>query len=105
MVADSIRRLRLARGLSQKKLADRSGLGKSYLSNVEQGHVNLTLASMEALAQGLQCSLVDILLVPPLSPCEPYTSGNTTGSQVPWCGISTSDGREADREVMRTKGH
>jgi transcriptional regulator with XRE-family HTH domain len=103
IVADNIKRLRLARGWSQTEFADRSELCKSYLSNVEQGHVNLTLASMEALAQGLQCSLVDILLVP--LPCEPHTGNNTTGSNSRGAVFLPSDGYGSACELIQTKGH
>jgi transcriptional regulator with XRE-family HTH domain len=77
------KRLRLARSLTQQGLANRSELGKTYVCNVEQGSVDLTLASMEAFAEGLQCSLVDILLVPPPNePRKDYGTADRTGSQL-----------------------
>jgi len=46
------------------------GLTKSYVGNVEQATVNITLANLEALAIGLHCGEDELLrrqlLIPPL---------------------------------------
>lgn len=60
-LATNIQRLRQARGYTQQELAERCGLSKTYISNVEQGTVNISLASLEVIAIGLCCSEQDLL--------------------------------------------
>lgn len=57
----NLRKLRKGRGLTQARLAQRCGFHKNYVSNVEQGTVNITLANLEALADGLDCWEEDLL--------------------------------------------
>jgi transcriptional regulator with XRE-family HTH domain len=64
LLAINLRRLRKARGYTQVELARRSGLPNRYISNIEQELKNVTLANLEALAKGLDCSLVDLFLQP-----------------------------------------
>ena len=52
-LADNLKRLRAYRGYSQHDLAERCGFHKNYVGNVEQATVNITLANLEALANGL----------------------------------------------------
>ena len=63
LLADNLRRLRTARGWTQHQLARACGLPLSYVSQIEQARVNLTLASLEALALGLECWPADLLTV------------------------------------------
>jgi transcriptional regulator with XRE-family HTH domain len=60
-VGDNVRKLRKARGLTQEQLGQRCGLCKTYVSNVEQGAVNISLANLEAFANGLECWEEDLL--------------------------------------------
>ena len=48
-------------GLSQEELATRSGLHRTYISDVERGIRNLTLGAAWFLARGLSMSLADLL--------------------------------------------
>jgi transcriptional regulator with XRE-family HTH domain len=43
-------------------LARRSGLPNRYISNIEQELKNVTLANLEALSLGLECSVVDLFM-------------------------------------------
>lgn len=61
-LATNLKRLRKARGLTQEALARRCGYQRTYVSNVEQAILNITLANLEALADGLDCSEVDLLM-------------------------------------------
>ena len=54
---NSIRKLRAKKKLSQRALAERSGLDTSYLSGIERGVRNPSLKSLETLANGLGCSI------------------------------------------------
>jgi len=62
-LADNARNLRKARGYTQQKLANLCQLSKSYISNVEQATVNISLANLEAIATGLGCAEEDLLRV------------------------------------------
>lgn len=63
-LSTNVKSLRKARGYTQRELANRCGLSKTYVSNVEQGTVNISLANLEVLAIGLDCSEVDLLMRP-----------------------------------------
>ena len=54
---NSIRKLRLKKGLTQRELAKRSGLDVTYCSGIERGVRNLSLKSLEKVAKGLGCSI------------------------------------------------
>ncbi|MFT9441980.1 MAG: helix-turn-helix transcriptional regulator [Acetobacter papayae] len=60
-LAANIRRLRNARNLSQEKLADICGLHRTYVGSVERGERNVTLSSLEMLANALDVSVIDLL--------------------------------------------
>jgi transcriptional regulator with XRE-family HTH domain len=53
----AVRLLRKGQGLSQETLAGRAGLHRTYVADVERGARNLSLASIEKLAQALEVSL------------------------------------------------
>jgi transcriptional regulator with XRE-family HTH domain len=60
-LGDNIKRFRRARGYTQKELAEVCQVHKNYVSNVEQGTVNISLANLEALATGLVCTEWELL--------------------------------------------
>jgi len=60
----NIKRLRRARRCTQRNLAKLSGFSGSYISNVERGTVNITLANLQELARGLGCTEADLLASP-----------------------------------------
>ncbi len=60
-VAKNIRALRLEKGLSQKDLADKTGLTVRYISRLENTSPNITLEVIERLAKGLNVSPSHIL--------------------------------------------
>jgi transcriptional regulator with XRE-family HTH domain len=68
-LADNLRRFRHNRGYTQEELAKYCGFQKSYVSNVEQAIVNISLANLEAFATGLRCGEGELLrrqlLLPP----------------------------------------
>ena len=61
VVGRNIRRLRRERGLSQEDLADEIGVHRTYMGGVERGERNLTLRSLERLAQRLGVSPLSLL--------------------------------------------
>lgn len=63
-VGANIKRLREAQGISQEELADRSGLHRTYVSQVERGVKNATIASLDRIATGLKVPLTDLVADP-----------------------------------------
>jgi len=60
-VAKNVKALRLARGVSQQDLANKSGLTIRYISRLENSGQNLTLEVIEKLAHGLGCTPHDLI--------------------------------------------
>ena len=59
----NIRRLRKQRGLTQRQLAERSGLSERYVSEVERGVANPRLMSLKELAAGLGVTIPDLFII------------------------------------------
>lgn len=57
----AVRKLRKARGLSQEELADRAGLAVPYLSRLENGKNNPSLAILADLSLALDVPLAQLL--------------------------------------------
>jgi transcriptional regulator with XRE-family HTH domain len=61
IVAQNVRSLRLARHLSQEKLAEHSGLHRTYVGSIERGERNISLENIDRLAAALGVAAVDLL--------------------------------------------
>ena len=61
-LSTNLKSLRRARGYTQYELSKVCGFAASYIGDVEQEMVNITLANLEALAQGLMCLEGDLLM-------------------------------------------
>ncbi len=59
-----LRDLRTARGWTQDELARRAGLSKSYLSRIEDGDRQPSLASLLSLSQAFEVTLAALFAVP-----------------------------------------
>ncbi len=57
----SVRNLRFRLGLSQEELAERASLHRTYIAGIEGGARNVTLKTIEKLAQGLKVSTATLL--------------------------------------------
>lgn len=64
VVGRNIRLLRQERGLSQEELADVLGVHRTYMGGVERGERNLTLRTLERLADRLDVDPVTLLRGP-----------------------------------------
>ena len=53
--------IRQAKGLTQKELADKLGMSYSYLSKLESGKVNVSLATLRKLAKALKVRVADLV--------------------------------------------
>ncbi len=60
-VAKAIRSLRQRGGLSQRQLALRMGVPRTYVSKIENEKATPTLSSLARLAQALEVSVPDLL--------------------------------------------
>lgn len=61
ILAKNIRKYRINKNLSQEALAEVCGLHRTYIGSVERSERNVTLKTLEALAQALDTSVVDLL--------------------------------------------
>ncbi len=57
----NVRAYREARGLSQEAFADLLGVHRTYMGGIERGERNLTLRSVERLAEQLHLQPLDLL--------------------------------------------
>ena len=55
-----IKELRIKQNISQEELAFRCGLSKNYISDVERGTRNVSLKSIEKIANGLAVNLKEL---------------------------------------------
>jgi transcriptional regulator with XRE-family HTH domain len=60
-LASSIRSLRLRNGLSQRQLALRMSVPRTYVSKIENEKATPTLSSLERLARALEVTVPDLL--------------------------------------------
>ncbi len=61
LVGRNVRRIRLAKGLTQEQFADVSGFTQQYISGLESGQRNPTVVSLFELAQALGVDPADLL--------------------------------------------
>ena len=60
-VGRNLRAYRLERGLSQEAFADQLGVHRTYMGGVERGERNLTLKSLERLAEQIGVEPLQLL--------------------------------------------
>ena len=60
--AVNLRSARMAHGFSQEELAARAGLHRNYIGSVERNEKNISIDSMERLANVLGLDVVDLLV-------------------------------------------
>ncbi|NNN20590.1 MAG: helix-turn-helix transcriptional regulator [Acidimicrobiales bacterium] len=58
---DRVRQRRLENGLSQEKLAELSGLHRTYIGHVERGEVNLALINILRIAKSLSIDASELV--------------------------------------------
>ena len=56
----AVRKIRRDQGISQEELAERCGLHRTYISDVELGKRNVSLENIESIAISLNISLVEL---------------------------------------------
>ena len=60
-LGERIRKLRKRRGWTQAEMAEKVGIDRSFLADVERGKRNISLLNLELIALGLQISLSRLL--------------------------------------------
>lgn len=60
-IADNVRQLRHSKGLSQDQLADICGFHRTYIGAIERGERNISLSTLEALAEALDISIQNLI--------------------------------------------
>ncbi|MBI4460581.1 MAG: helix-turn-helix transcriptional regulator [Acidobacteria bacterium] len=58
-LGESIRKIRQVKGLSQGEMQKRTGILRSYLSRVENGHTVPSFATLQRLASAMEVTLAD----------------------------------------------
>lgn len=61
ILADNIKAFRRSKGLSQESLAEKCNLHRTYIGAVERGERNVTLSTLEAIAEALGVSVAELL--------------------------------------------
>ena len=61
LVGENVRKVRLKRGLTQERFAEKSGFSQQYLSSLERGRRNPTIITLYELAQALGVSHVELI--------------------------------------------
>lgn len=56
-----LRSLRTEQGISQEELAGRANLHRTYVSSVERGERNVTIETIEKLADALNLQMADLM--------------------------------------------
>ena len=62
VLAENLRRHRHALGISQEELAHRCGLHRTYIGSIERQERNVTLSSLEVLAEALETDVPRLLM-------------------------------------------
>jgi len=61
LFAKNMKRFRLEQNISQEKLAEISGLHRTYIGSVERCERNIAIDNMEKIAHALSVSLIALL--------------------------------------------
>ena len=70
--ARNLRKYRLANGLSQERLAEKSGLHRTYISGIERCQRNLSIENVQRLADALSIAPYQLFLEEgEETPCPP----------------------------------
>jgi transcriptional regulator with XRE-family HTH domain len=60
-IGDTIRALRLKKGWSQDLFADKSGLNRAHVGEIERGESNVTIQTLKIVADTLGVRISDLL--------------------------------------------
>jgi len=92
LIGDRLRAIREAKGLSQGDIEERSGLKRSYISRVENGHTVPSVETLEKLARALEVPLYQLFYEGGKPPQLPHLPKRKTAQEIVW-GSSGKDAR------------
>ncbi len=61
LIATNVKTLRLRMGLSQEEFADLCGYHRTYIGSIERSERNITVSTLEALADALEVNPAELL--------------------------------------------
>jgi transcriptional regulator with XRE-family HTH domain len=61
VLAQNVRTMRQAKGLSQEELAHEAGIHRTYVGSIERGERNATISTLELLASVLGVTVPELL--------------------------------------------
>lgn len=67
----NLRRLRVAKGISQERLSLEALIDRAYVGRVERGEENVTVSTLEALASALDAPVSELFVTPDTSATIP----------------------------------
>jgi transcriptional regulator with XRE-family HTH domain len=84
LVARNLRELRVQRGISQENLAVDAQIDRTYVSRLERGLENPTIAVLQRLCEALEAEITDFFIRPATGEKLPRTlkGGRKTKSQL-----------------------
>jgi transcriptional regulator with XRE-family HTH domain len=71
IIGANVRRLRVAKGISQEALAVDSGVDVSYMSGIETGRVNPTIKIIDRIATALSVDFFELAKKPKVGQAAP----------------------------------
>lgn len=60
-IANNIKKLRKEIGIWQEKLSDKAGIHRTHMSLIERGQANMTIESLEKIANALDVDVTQLL--------------------------------------------
>src|SRR2546422_11307320 len=84
LIGDRIRAIREAKKLSQGDIEKRSGLVRSYISRVENGHIVPAVETLEKFARALEVPLYQLFYEGEKPPKLPDLPKRLTGDETAW---------------------
>ena len=62
IIGKNVARIRKEKGFTQEDLCGAAEIDRSYLSEIENGKMNVTVKSLVTIAEALDCTLADLIL-------------------------------------------
>ena len=97
ILAWNLRRLRVAHGVSQKRLAAHAAIARGYLARIERGLENPTLEMLERLAAALSIPMAEFFVAPGVTdvPPAPLRGGRPRKPRAAHHGVADSPPKAA----------
>jgi len=60
IIGSNIRKIRVKKGLSQEKLAEKANLHRTYIGSIERGERNISVLNLIKIIDSLECNITEI---------------------------------------------